>query len=330
MKLPSCLEPGPHVSSSVHTDSGMARNGQVRLTYCHLLIPVFNEEAGIQRVLDSAFAAELPPGARWATWRVADDASTDETVLKVRHWHARHTEVPLEIVRSTDRKGKPAALATYHQLRLNARSSDGDLVIVADGDIDVGPKAFAELVEAFASTEGLAIASGVSIPMGDRHGRRASRFQARVAELHAQRGLDRPKMVDGRFFAYRVERLGEFNWVEGRIHDDLQLSHYAFEHKLEVRRLSSARVGVVPPQGVRDFYLQTHRSISALHLAPTAFQRPFKEGRLSALVAATKADPLGAVAYLTLRSVAFGIRVISANRFVDTWEQSRSSKMKEW
>jgi glycosyltransferase involved in cell wall biosynthesis len=129
-----------------------------------IVSPVRNEAAHIERVVRSVAAQELPP----ARWIVVDDRSDDGTLELLR---ALEAEVPfLEVVESAglperpvrDRLARAAAPRTFNR----GLTAAGDWreythVMKLDGDIEMKPGYFRELLERFAADPALGLAGGV-------------------------------------------------------------------------------------------------------------------------------------------------------------------------
>ncbi len=115
-----------------------------------LVSPVFNERAHIEHVLQGVTSQELRP----AKWIIIDDHSTDGTYEVLRSWESRFDFV--EVVRSDAgaqrRQGADGlalareAAAFNHALK-RVNLEDYDFVGKLDGDVELSPEHFRELVE---------------------------------------------------------------------------------------------------------------------------------------------------------------------------------------
>jgi poly-beta-1,6-N-acetyl-D-glucosamine synthase len=128
-----------------------------------VISPVRNEAAHIERVARSVAAQELPP----ERWIVVDDGSDDATLEILRRLEA---EVPfLEVHESgalpevvVDRLARAAAPRTFNR----GLAAAGDWreythVMKLDGDIELKPDYFSELMARFAADPALGLAGGV-------------------------------------------------------------------------------------------------------------------------------------------------------------------------
>jgi glycosyltransferase involved in cell wall biosynthesis len=137
-----------------------------------IISPVRNEAAHIERVVRAMAAQELPP----ARWIVIDDRSDDGTLEVLRRLEA---EVPfLEVMqsppetapRSRDRLARAAEVRAFNAGLAAADWRTYTHVMKLDGDIELPPTYFRELMQRFAADPQLGLAGGVLIeptPAGD-------------------------------------------------------------------------------------------------------------------------------------------------------------------
>lgn len=108
-----------------------------------VIIPVFNEESTITRVLEEVLAVDL--GAHEVEVLVADDGSSDGTLDLLRPLVAEHDAIRL--LEHTVNTGKSAAI------RRALAAANGDVVIIQDADNEYSPGDFPALLEPFSDPE---------------------------------------------------------------------------------------------------------------------------------------------------------------------------------
>ncbi len=101
-----------------------------------IIIPVFNEQNTIDRVLRNVVSVDLPDYKKEII--VVDDASTDKTPSILKKWTKR-----VKILRHNNNMGKGASV------RDGIKNSSGDLVIIQDADLEYDPKYYNELIKPF-------------------------------------------------------------------------------------------------------------------------------------------------------------------------------------
>lgn len=146
---------------------------EVRRGLSRLLVvtPTHNEAAHIERLLDSMRAQRLRP----ALWIVVDDASTDDTVARLR---GRKPEVPFidiieldgDSVQSRDRLAAGAAARAFKAGVDHAASGRWDYIAKIDADLELEPDYFASLLQRFAQSPKLGIAGGTLVEPTWRRG----------------------------------------------------------------------------------------------------------------------------------------------------------------
>ncbi len=98
-----------------------------------IVIPVFNEEATIQRVLAEVLALPIPKEVI-----IVDDASTDGTREILRHYEIADG---IHIIYKPQNEGKGAALRT------GLRRVTGEVVVIQDADLEYDPRDILNLVQ---------------------------------------------------------------------------------------------------------------------------------------------------------------------------------------
>ncbi len=114
-------------------------SGQTR-TKLSIVIPVFNEFATIETLIDRVVMADLPPGVTRELICV-DDRSTDGTSAKLDTLPPRYPDVEFRIVHKPINQGKGAALRDGFKLAL------GDLILVQDADLEYDPSDYIKLLD---------------------------------------------------------------------------------------------------------------------------------------------------------------------------------------
>lgn len=100
-----------------------------------VIVPAYNEENTIQRILHKIGEVELMGGTQKEII-VVNDCSADNTERRVREFQEQHPEMNIVYKKHEVNKGKGAALRTGIQ------SATGDFVIVQDADLEYDPNEF--------------------------------------------------------------------------------------------------------------------------------------------------------------------------------------------
>ncbi|HAE34478.1 MAG TPA: glycosyl transferase, partial [Bacteroidetes bacterium] len=107
-----------------------------------VLVPAYNEEATIVRILDTLQSVQLPEGILMELV-VVNDCSTDRTGQIVEQYIAQHPDASILYEKHAKNAGKGAALHTAIQL------ATGDLIVVQDADLEYDPHEFSILLKPF-------------------------------------------------------------------------------------------------------------------------------------------------------------------------------------
>ncbi|MBC6611635.1 glycosyltransferase family 2 protein [Hymenobacter sp. BT507] len=105
-----------------------------------IVIPAYNEDATIGRVLAQVEAVELL-GNLTKEVIVVDDCSQDDTARIVQHYQAQHPHLAVQYYRHTVNQGKGAALHT------GIRAANGDYIIIQDADLEYDPAEYNLLLQ---------------------------------------------------------------------------------------------------------------------------------------------------------------------------------------
>ena len=120
-------------------------------TTLSILIPAFNEEATILKVLDRVVAVQLPGGVAKEIV-VVDDASTDRTKELVEGYLANRERDPSAV--SVDQRvvgirlfSQPRNLGKGAALHKGIELATGDYIVVQDADLEYDPKEYGLLLQ---------------------------------------------------------------------------------------------------------------------------------------------------------------------------------------
>ena len=100
-----------------------------------VIIPAYNEEKTIQKILDKVHQVELIQNIKKEII-VVNDASKDNTEAVVMEYKKTHPELPISYYKHAINQGKGAALHT------GIKEAKGDFVIVQDADLEYDPNEF--------------------------------------------------------------------------------------------------------------------------------------------------------------------------------------------
>jgi Glycosyl transferase family 2 len=105
----------------------MTETMTLTLPVLSVIVPVYNEERQLARVIEALLASKCPIGREWI---FVDDCSTDQSLAVLRERQARHG---YRIIEQMPNQGKGSAVIR------GIREAKGDLIMVQDADFEYDP-----------------------------------------------------------------------------------------------------------------------------------------------------------------------------------------------
>ncbi|MFH0761966.1 MAG: glycosyltransferase family 2 protein [Bacteroidota bacterium] len=115
-------------------------DSEIRQMVLSVIIPAYNEQDTIYRVLERVSAIELIRGTG-KELVIVNDASADGTESEIIRFRKEHPDTLLSYQKHEKNQGKGAALRT------GIRSAGGDLIVVQDADLEYDPREINLLLE---------------------------------------------------------------------------------------------------------------------------------------------------------------------------------------
>jgi len=122
---------------------GPLRRVQIVITKVSIVIPVYNEEATIQRLVGLVVEAAVPAGIAKEII-VVNDCSTDGTARRLDQLNAMFPQAEIRVIHKPVNMGKGAAL------RDGFKHSAGDVVLIQDADLEYDPRDYPRLLQPIA------------------------------------------------------------------------------------------------------------------------------------------------------------------------------------
>jgi glycosyltransferase involved in cell wall biosynthesis len=110
-----------------------------------LVVPIYNEAANVQAMLDEVAAVLVPHGPFEAVF--VDDGSRDESLLRMREWRQRHGAAWLRILELLRNSGQSAAVLA------GVEAARAPIVATLDGDLQNDPRDLPAMVQRVESGE---------------------------------------------------------------------------------------------------------------------------------------------------------------------------------
>ena len=105
-----------------------------------IVIPAFNEEKTIVKILNKIKAAELP--INWdKEILITNDCSTDNTELAIKEYMDKNSEMDISYFKHYKNKGKGSALHT------SIEHAKGDYIIIQDADLEYNPEEYSVMLK---------------------------------------------------------------------------------------------------------------------------------------------------------------------------------------
>lgn len=212
-----------------------------------VVIPAYNEERNIRRLLGSLLGQRLVSGKLVEVVVVASGC-TDGTCAEVEAVRAR--DARLRLIVQDARLGKASAINAY----LRERDGSADVVVISSADILLQPGCLELLVQSFGEHPELGMCGGRPVPTNPRT-TLLGRMVGFLWDLHHERALEAPK-------------LGELVAVRASLLRPLPVTSAVDEASVEALIIGQGyRLGYVPeavitnrgPEHLREYFSQRRR-----------------------------------------------------------------------
>jgi glycosyltransferase involved in cell wall biosynthesis len=122
---------------------GPLRRVQIVVTKVSIVIPVYNEEGTIQRLVELVVNSTLPTGLSREII-IVNDCSTDGTAKRLDQLKDLFPSEDIRVIHKPVNQGKGAAL------RDGFKNAGGDVVLIQDADLEYDPRDYPRLVQPIA------------------------------------------------------------------------------------------------------------------------------------------------------------------------------------
>ena len=112
----------------------------IKLDKLTIVIPAYNEERTIHKILDKVRDAELSNNINKEII-IVDDCSGDNTLNALQEYSSQNNQIDFKILRHEINKGKGAAIHT------GIKHATGDYIIIQDADLEYDPREYNLLIK---------------------------------------------------------------------------------------------------------------------------------------------------------------------------------------
>ncbi len=288
-----------------------------------VIIPAYNEEANIARIVRQVLDEPWDVGQLLERVVMVDDCSSDRTQDIAQSLACSDQRV--HVVRHEQRSGKNAGI------RLAAAACTSDVLVVVDADVLLTPGCLVETIVLLSCDPSLMAASCIVEPLpAQSWAERASRSQALFVSELKRRG----QAYLSALYAIRAPAFGALDVPDG-VADDAYITCWLRGHGYPYAIRRDAKAYIRAAVGIRDFAKQTLRGRrgeqATKRAVPDAESGVHKTRRiviLGALWAAFVRDPLGFFLYVAWYAIVLVTpsTIWLPNVSLSTFDSVRSTK----
>jgi poly-beta-1,6-N-acetyl-D-glucosamine synthase len=243
-----------------------------------LITPAHNEEAFIEKTIESVIHQTIPP----VRWVIVDDGSTDRTSEIVKRYLGRYSW--MELVQKPQRRDRNFAgkVGAFNAGYERVKDLQWEVVGNLDGDISFEPDHFEFLARKFVADATLGVAG--TIFKEDGFSSEIDSFQG-LRHVSGQCQLFRRKCWE-EIGGYKAHRAGGIDWIAVTTARMMGWTTESFREKsfFHHRRLGTAGRGIHSSMfayGQKDYYLGGHPIWELFRVAYRARKRPYVTGGLA-------------------------------------------------